>query len=67
MGSYTREIITATQNFDENDKLREMLADFAESLFKEGLIQLSTRYHKETGEIFKVLSMQIVKENRGDE
>jgi hypothetical protein len=67
MGSYTREIITATQKFNENDKLREMLADFAESLFKDGLIHLSTRYDKETGEIFKVLSVQIVKENRGDE
>jgi hypothetical protein len=64
MGSYTREIITATQNFNENDKLREMLADFAQGLFEEGLIQLSTRYHKETGEIFKELSMKIVKEER---
>lgn len=64
MGSYTREIITATQKFDENAKLSEMLTDFAKELFAEDLIQLSTRYDKETGEIIKVLSMQIVKENR---
>lgn len=64
MGSYTREIITATQKFDENAKLSEMLADFAKELFAEGLIKLSTLYDKETGEIYKELSTQIVKENR---
>ena len=30
MGSYTREVLTATQKFGENDKLSEMLADFAQ-------------------------------------
>lgn len=64
MESYTREIITATQKFNENDELHEMLANFAQGLFEEGLIQLSTRYHKETGEILKELSMKIVKDNR---
>ena len=42
MESYTREIITTSQNFNENDELREMLANFAQGLFEEGLIQLST-------------------------
>lgn len=64
MESFTREIITASQNFNENDELREMLANFAQGLFEEGLIQLSTRYNKETGEILKELSMKIVKDNR---
>ena len=64
MGSYTREIITATQKFDENAKLSEMLADFAQELFEEGLIQLSTRYDKETGSIYKELSAKLVREER---
>ncbi len=64
MGSYTREIITATQKFDENDKLSEMLADFAKELFAEGLIQLSTRYDKETGNIYKELSAKLLREVR---
>ena len=61
MGSYTREIITANSTYTEDSILSEMLADFAEALFKEGLIQFSTRYDKETGEIIKELSIQIVK------
>lgn len=64
MGSYTREIITATQKFDENDRLSEMLADFAQALFEEGLIQLSTLYDKETGEIYKELSAKLMREVR---
>ena len=64
MGSFTREIITASQNFNENDELSEMLANFAQGLFEEGLIQLSTRYHKETGEIYKELSAKLVREVR---
>lgn len=62
MGSYTREILTATQKFDENAKLSEMLADFAKELFEEGLIKISTRYDKETGEIYKELSVKLVRE-----
>lgn len=64
MGSYTREIITATQKFDENDRLSEMLAEFAQELFEEGLIQLSTRYDKETGNIYKELSAKLIRETR---
>lgn len=64
MGSYTREIITATQKFDENAKLSEMLADFAKELFAEGLIQLSTRYDKETGDIYKELSAKLLRDVR---
>lgn len=62
MGSYTREIVTATQKFDENDKLSEMLADYAQELFEEGLIKISTRYDKETGKIYKVLSAKFMRE-----
>ena len=64
MGSYTREILTATQRFDENAKLSEILAEFAQDLFEEGLIQLSTRYDKETGEIYKELRAKLVREER---
>lgn len=64
MGSFTREIITATQKFGENAKLSTMLADFAQALFEDGLIQLSTRYDKETGEIYKELSAKLVREVR---
>lgn len=64
MGTYTRQIITATQKFDENAKLSEMLVDFAQELFEEGLIKISTRYDKETGEIYKELSAKLIKEDR---
>ena len=64
MESYTREIITATQKFDENDKLSEMLADFAQELFEEGLIKISTNYDKETGKIYKELSAKLIREVR---
>lgn len=64
MSLFTREIITASQNFNENDKLSEMLAEFAQGLFEEGLIQLSTRYDKETGEIYKELRAKLIKEER---
>lgn len=64
MESFTREISTATQKFGENYKLSEMLAVFAQGLFEEGLIQLSTRYNKETGKIYKELSAKLVREER---
>lgn len=41
-----------------------MLADFAKELFEEGLIKISTRYNKETGEIIKELSTQIVRDKK---
>lgn len=64
MESFTREILTATQKFDENDKLSEMLADFAQGLFEDGLIKISTRYDKDTGEIYKELSIKLIREER---
>ena len=62
MGSYTREILTAAQRFDENAKLSEMLAEFAQELFEDGLIKISTRYDKETGKIYKELSAKLMRE-----
>ena len=64
MESFTREILTVTQKFDENDKLSEMLADFAQELFKERLIKISTRYDKETGKIYKELSAKLIREEK---
>ena len=64
MGSFTREVLTATQKFGEKDKLSEMLAVFAQALFEDGLIQLSTRYDKNTGEIYKELSAKIIRDDR---
>lgn len=64
MESYTREILTATKRFDENDKLSEMLAKFAQDLFEEGLIKISTIYDKETGKIYKELSTKLIREER---
>ena len=62
MGSFTREILTATQKFDENDKLSEMLAEFAKEIFEERLIKISTCYDKETDKIYKELSAKLMKE-----
>ena len=64
MESFTRETLTVTQQFEENDKLSEILAAFAQWLFEEGLIQLSTRYDKETGNIYKELSVKMIREER---
>lgn len=64
MESYTRKIVTATQKFDENNKLSEMLAYFAQGLFEEGLIKISTGYDKETGKLYKELSVKLIKEER---
>jgi hypothetical protein len=64
MESFTREILTATQKFGENDKLSEMLADFAQGLFEDGLIKISTRYDKDTGEIYKELRAKLIREDR---
>ena len=64
MGSYTREILTAAQRFNENDKLSEMLAEFAQELFEDGLIKISTRYDKDTGEIYKELSAKLIRDSR---
>ena len=64
MGSYTREILTAAQRFNENDKLSEMLAEFAQELFEDGLIKISTRYDKDTGEIYKELSAKLIRDVR---
>jgi hypothetical protein len=64
MESFRREILTATQKFGENDKLSEMLADFAQGLFEDGLIKISTRYDKDTGEIYKELRAKLIREDR---
>ena len=64
MGSFTREFLTATQQFEENAKLSEMLEIFAQGLFEEGLIKISTGYNKETGKIYKELSAKLVREER---
>ena len=64
MESFTREISTATQKFGENDKLSEMLAEFAQGLFEEGLIKISTNYDKETGKIYKELSAKLIRDVR---
>ena len=64
MESFIRETLTATQHFEENAKLSEMLAEFAQGLFEEGLIQLSTRYDKETGNVYKELSAKLIREER---
>ena len=52
------------RSFDENDKLSEMLVTFAQELFEEGLIKISTHYDKETEKIYKELSAQLVRETR---
>lgn len=41
-----------------------MLAEFAQGLFEEGLIKISTGYNKETGEIYKELKAKLIKEER---
>lgn len=64
METYTREIITANQQFAENAKLSEILTIFAQGLFEEGLIKISTGYDKETGKLYKELRAKLIREER---
>lgn len=57
MGSYKVETATISCNYSEDVELNEAIAMFAKSLWEEGFLNVSTKYDKETGEIFRELSI----------
>ena len=62
MGKYTIHNYTVSQDYKENMSLDEILSHFARVLFNENFITINTLYDKESGELFKRLSVSISKE-----
>lgn len=57
MGSYKVQTATISCNYSEDVGLNEAIAMFAESLWEEGFLNVAIKYDKETGEIFRELSI----------
>lgn len=57
MGSYKVETATISCDYPEDVKLNEAIAMFANSLWEEGFLNIATKYDKETGKIFRELSI----------
>lgn len=64
MGYSTIHTYTVSNDYDEHMTLDEMLAHFARILFNEDFITINTLYDKESGEVFKRLSVSISKETQ---
>ena len=61
MRSFTIENYTAECDYSEDTSLDEALKKFADFLFKEGLIDVNILYDKETGELFRRLTIDVNK------
>ena len=61
MNAYTIKSYNVECNYSEDKTLNESLKEFADFLFKEGLIDVNTLYDKETGELFRRLSIDVNK------
>lgn len=57
MESYKVQTATISCDYPENVELNKAIAMFAKSLWEEGFLNISTKYDKETGEIFRELSI----------
>lgn len=57
MGHYTVQTSTISCDYPENVELNDAIAMFAKSLWEEGFLNVSVKYDKETGEIFRELSI----------
>lgn len=63
MRSYKIQSATICCNYSEDIELNEAIAMFADVLWKEGFLNISTKYDKETGKIFRELSIDANKKN----
>ena len=63
MGSYTVQTSTISCNYSEDVELNEAIAMFAKALWEEGFLNVSVKYDKETGKIFRELSINANKKN----
>ena len=61
MGAFTIKSYNVECMFDEDKSLNTALAEFADCLFKEGFINVNTLYDKDTGEIYRKLSIDVNK------
>lgn len=57
MNSYKVQTSTISCEYPENVELNKAIAMFAKSLWEEGFLNVSIKYNKETGEIFRELSI----------
>ena len=61
MKAFKVKTYTVECNYEENMSLNEAIHSFSEFLFKEGLIDVNTLYDKETGELYRKLSIEVNK------
>lgn len=61
MNSYTIKSYTVSQEYYEDISLNDALSLFADLLFKEGFININTLYDKESGKIYRKLSIDVSK------
>ena len=57
MGSYVIKTCTVSASFDEEVSLNSALSDFSKMLFEEGFVNVQTLYNKETGRLYRELSI----------
>lgn len=61
MESYVLNTSTISASFDEEVTLNSALADFSKVLFEEGFVNVQTLYDKETGKLYRKLSISVNK------
>lgn len=61
MDSYVLNTSTISASFDEDVTLNSALADFGKALFEEGFVTVRTLYDKETGKLYRKLSISVNK------
>ena len=61
MDAYTIKSYNVECNYSEDKTLNVALSEFADFLFKEGFINVNTLYDKESGELYRKLSINVNK------
>ena len=61
MESYVLNTSTISASFDEEVDLNQALSDFSKVLFEEGFVNVQTLYDKETGRLYRKLSISVNK------
>jgi hypothetical protein len=61
MESYVMKTCTVSASFDEEVNLNSALSDFSKALFEEGFVNVQTLYDKETGRLYRELSISVNK------
>lgn len=61
MKSYVERNYTMSMDYWEDESLSDALKDFADRMFQEEFITVQTMYDKETGKLFRRLSVNVNK------